>query len=249
MSVPTYNRMGINYSDFRRPDPRIEAVVWDALGDALSVVNVGAGAGSYEPPDREVIAVEPSPVMIAQRPPQAAPVLEGVAEALPLDDNSVDAAMGVLTIHHWRDLGAGLAEMRRVARRRIVLLTLEPDAIDEVWIVKDYFPAAGVLDHEVMPSTATLRTRLPGARIETVPGPRRCLDGFSLALWDRPELVLDPDARRAASIWHRMPAEDTERGLERLRAELDSGRWDEKYGHLRTQPELDIGLRLVCEEL
>lgn len=249
MSAPTYNRMGLNYSDFRRPDPRIEAVIWAALGDARSVVNVGAGTGSYEPTDREVVAVEPSPVMIAQRRPEAAPALEGVAESLPLNDKSVEAAMGVLTIHHWQDLDAGLAEMRRVARRRIVLLTLEPDAIDEVWIVKDYFPEAGVLDHEVMPSMATLRARMPNARVETVPGPRRCLDGFSIALWDRPELVLDPDARRAASIWHRMPAEATERGLERLRAELDSGLWDEKYGHLRTQPELDIGLRLVCEEL
>jgi hypothetical protein len=129
------------------------------------------------------------------------------------------------------------------------LLTLEPDAIDEVWIVKDYFPQAGVLDHEVLPSMATLRAKLPSARIESVPGPRGCLDGFSIALWDRPELVLDPDARRASSTWHRMPAQATERGLERLRAELESGRWDEKYGDLRTRPELDIGLRLICEEL
>ncbi len=249
MSSPAYNRMGVNYSDFRRPDPRIEAAIWGALGDARSVVNVGAGTGSYEPNDREVIAVEPSPVMIAQRPADAAPALEGVAEALPLDDKSVDAAMGVLTIHHWNDIDAGLAEMRRVARRRIVLLTLDPDAIEEVWIVKDYFPEAGVLDHEVMPSMAELRARLPGASIETLPGPRRCLDGFSIALWDRPELVLDPDVRRAASIWHRMPAEATERGLERLRAELENGLWDEKYGRLRDLPELDIGLRLVREEL
>jgi SAM-dependent methyltransferase len=249
MSGPAYNRMGVNYSDFRRPDPRIEAAIWGALGDARSVVNVGAGAGSYEPRDREVVAVEPSPVMIAQRPADAAPAREGVAESLPLDDKSVDAAMGVLTIHHWSDVDAGLAEMRRVARRRIVLLTLDPDAIEEVWILKDYFPEAGVLDHEVMPSTAELRAKLPGASIETLPGPRRCLDGFSIALWDRPELVLDPDVRRAASIWHRMPAEATERGLERLRTELESGLWDEKYGHLRDRAELDIGLRLVREEL
>lgn len=249
MSSPAYNRMGLNYSDFRQPDPRIEAVIWKALGDARSVVNVGAGAGSYEPTDREVIAVEPSPVMIAQRPGDIAPALEGVAESLPLEDKSVDAAMGVLTIHHWQDLDAGLAEMQRVARRRIVLLTLDPDAIEEVWIVKDYFPEAGVLDHEVLPSMPELRARLPGASIETLPGPRRCLDGFSIALWDRPELVLDPDVRRAASIWHRMPPEAAERGLDRLRAELENGLWDEKYGRLRTQAELDIGLRLVRAEL
>jgi SAM-dependent methyltransferase len=249
MSNPAYNRMGVNYSDFRRPDPRIEAAIWGALGDARSVVNVGAGTGSYEPRDRDVVAVEPSPVMIAQRPAEAAPALEGVAEALPLDDKSVDAAMGVLTIHHWSDLDAGLAEMRRVARRRIVLLTLDPDAMDEVWIVKDYFPQTGVLDHEVLPSIAELRAKLPAATIETLPGPGRCLDRFSIALWDRPELMLDPDVRRAASTWHRMPPEAAERGLERLRAELENGLWDEKYGHLRDRPELDIGLRLVREEL
>jgi SAM-dependent methyltransferase len=249
VSQPAYNRMGVNYSDFRRPDPRIAAVIWEALGNASSVVNVGAGTGSYEPTDREVIAVEPSPVMRAQRPAGAVPALEGVAESLPLDNKSVDAAMGVLTIHHWRDVDAGLAEMRRVARHRIVLLTLDPGAIEEVWIVKDYFPEAGVLDHEVLPSMAALRTKLPRASIETVPGPRDCLDRFSIALWDRPEMILDPEVRRAASTWHRMPPEVTERGLRRLRDELESGRWDEKYGHLRSQSELDIGLRLVCEEL
>lgn len=249
MSAPAYDRMGLNYSEFRRPEPRIEAVIWAALGDARSVVNVGAGTGSYEPPDREVIGVEPSPVMIAQRPPDAAPAREGVAESLPLADASVDAAMGVLTIHHWRDFDAGLAEMRRVARRRIVLLTIDPEAIEEVWIVEDYFPEAAALDREVLPSMETLGAKMPAATIEAVPVPRGCLDGFSIALWDRPELILDPEVRRAASIWHRMEPEATERGLRLLRADLESGRWDEKHGHLRTQPELDVGLRLVREEL
>lgn len=249
MRQPTYNRMGVNYSDFRRPDPRIEAAIWSALSDARSVVNVGAGAGSYEPTDREVIAVEPSPVMIAQRPPGAAPAREGIAEALPLDDKSVDAAMGVLTIHHWQDFDAGLAEMRRVARRRIVLLTLDIDAMAEAWIVADYFPETGSMDRDVMPSITMLRAKLPGARIETIAAPRGCLDGFTIALWDRPEMLLDPEVRRASSIWHRIPPEIAERGLARLRSDLESGRWDENYGHLRTQPELDIGLRLVCEEL
>jgi SAM-dependent methyltransferase len=249
MSSPAYDRMGVNYADFRRPEPRIEAAIWAALGDACSVVNVGAGTGSYEPPDREVIAVEPSPVMIAQRPPDAAEAIEGVAESLPLADDSVDAAMGVLTVHHWRDLDAGLAEMRRVARRRIVLLTIDPDAIEEVWIVSEYFPEAAALDREVLPSLEELRTKLPGAVIETVPAPRECRDGFSIGLWGRPELLLDPEVRRAASIWHRMPAGATERGLRRLRADLESGRWDERHGHLRTLPELDVGLRLVRQEL
>jgi SAM-dependent methyltransferase len=249
MSRPAYNRIGSNYSDFRRPDPRLEAAIWAALGDARSIVNVGAGTGSYEPRDREVIAVEPSPVMIAQRPAGAAVAIEGVAESLPLEDKSVDAAMGVLTIHHWNDLDAGLAELRRVARCRIVLVTLDAAAIAKAWIVKDYFPKAGELDREVMPTMTALRNRLPGAEIEPLPVPRGCLDGFTIARWDRPELLLDPEVRRASSIWHRMPAEATERGLERLRADLESGRWDEKYGHLRTQAELDIGLRLVRAEL
>jgi SAM-dependent methyltransferase len=249
MIQPAYNRMGVNYSDFRRPDPRIEAAIWDALGDARSVVNVGAGTGSYEPTDRKVIAVEPSPVMIAQRPPELALAVEGVAEALPLDEKSIDAAMGVLTIHHWQDLGAGLAEMRRVARKRIVLLTIDAEVVAESWIVKDYFPEAGAIDRKILPSMAALRAMLPGATIKTVSVPRGCLDEFTIALWDRPELILDPAVRRAASIWHRMPTEATERGLARLRSDLESGNWDEKYGHLRTLPELDIGLRLVCEEL
>lgn len=249
MSQPAYNRMGLNYSDFRRPDPRIEAVIWGALGDAESVVNVGAGTGSYEPADREVIAVEPSPVMIAQRPPGAAPAREGVAEALPLEDKSVDAAMGVLTIHHWQDLDAGLAEMRRVARRRIVLLTIDAETIATTWIAADYFPELAAFDQTVMPSMEALRTKLPGATTEAVPLPSGCLDGFALAFWDRPELLLDPEVRRASSTWHRTPEKAAERGVECLRADLESGRWDEKYGHLRSQAELDIGLRLVRAEL
>jgi SAM-dependent methyltransferase len=249
MSAPTYNRMGLNYTDFRQPDPRIEAAIWAALGDARSVVNVGAGAGSYEPTDREVIAVEPSPVMIAQRPSGAAPAIEGIAESLPLDDKSVDAAMGVLTIHHWPDLEAGLAEMQRVARRRIVLLTLDAEIASSAWLIKDYFPEAGSMDRDVMPSRARVRASLPSAAIEPVPIPRGCLDGFTIALWDRPEWLLDPEVRRASSIWHRMPADAAERGLKLLGSDLESGRWDEMHGHLRTLPELDIGLRLVRAEM
>jgi SAM-dependent methyltransferase len=249
MSSPTYNRMGLNYSDFRQPDPRIEAAIWDALGDARSVVNVGAGAGSYEPRDREVIAVEPSPVMIAQRRPDAPPAREGVAEALPLDDRCVDAAMGVLTIHHWSDLEAGLAEMRRAARRRIVLLTIDAEKNSDVWTLSEYFPEAMALERELMPSIESLEASLPGATIETVPAPSRCRDEFTSALWDRPERFLDPDLLRGSSLWHRLSPATIEHGQERLRADLQSGAWDERHGHLRTQPELDIGLRLICEEL
>jgi len=249
MSDAAYDEIGVNYSDFRRADPRIEARVWAALGDARSVVNVGAGAGSYEPRDREVTAVEPSSLMIAKRPEDAAPALQGVAEALPLADQSVDAAMAIFTIHHWSDLGAGLAEMRRVARERIVLATIDAETNAGVWTLAEYLPQAMALEEAVMPSIASLEALLPEATIEAVPMPSRCRDEFTSALWDRPELFLEPATLRASSLWHRLDPEVIERGQERLRADLESGRWDEVHGHLRTLPELDIGLRLIRAEL
>jgi ubiquinone/menaquinone biosynthesis C-methylase UbiE len=247
--APAYDRVGLNYAEHRRADPRIAERIWAALGDASSVVNVGAGSGSYEPDDREVLAIEPSPVMIGQRPAGAAPAIEGVAEALPLEDKSVDAAMGTLTIHHWDDLGAGLAEMRRVARRRIVLFTIDAERNSEIWTLSEYFPAAARAEREKMPSMEALEALMPTATIEAVPAPSRCRDEFTSALWDRPELFLEPGILRASSLWHSLPAAEIERGRERLRSDLEGGRWDEKHGHLRTLPELDIGLRLVCEAL
>ncbi len=249
MSVPAYDSVGLTYTDFRRADPRIAERVWAALGDAGSVVNVGAGSGSYEPRDREVIAVEPSPVMIAQRPAGAATAIEGVAEALPLADKSVDAAMGIFTIHHWNDLAAGLAEMRRVARRRIVLATIDAEVNAGIWTLTEYFPEAMRAEEEKMPTLGTLEALLPGAEIEAVPMPSRCQDEFTSALWDRPEMFLDPAVLRSSSLWHSLPPEAIERGQQRLRADLESGRWDEHHGHLRTLPELDIGLRLIRLEL
>ncbi len=249
MSGAAYDELGVNYTDFRRADPRIAARIWAALGDARSVVNVGAGAGSYEPRDREVIAVEPSPLMIAKRAEDAAPVRQGVAEALPLDDQSVEAAMGTLTIHHWNDLDAGLAEMRRVARKRIVLFTIDAEVNSEIWTLSEYFPTAAQAEREKMPAMQELEAKLPNATIEVVPAPSRCQDEFTSALWDRPELFLESATLRASSLWHQLPAEVIGAGQERLRADLASGRWDEVHGRLRTLPELDIGLRLVCEEL
>lgn len=249
MSGAAYDSLGVNYSEFRRPDPRIEARIWAALGNARSVVNVGAGTGSYEPDDLEVIAVEPSPLMIAKRPEGAAPALLGSAESLPLDDKSVDAAMATLTIHHWSDLEVGLAEMRRVARKRIVLFTIDAEKNSEIWTLSEYFPEAAQAEREKMPSMDFLKTKLPNATIDVVPAPSHCRDEFTSALWDRPELFLEPRVLQASSLWHQLSPELIAQGQQRLRSDLASGRWDEKHGHLRTLPEVDIGLRLVCEEL
>ncbi|MGC1852261.1 MAG: methyltransferase domain-containing protein [Solirubrobacterales bacterium] len=249
MSHPVYDRIGHGYSEHRRADPRIAARIEEALGDARSVLNVGAGTGSYEPADRKVTAVEPSAEMIAQRPVGSAPVVQASAEALPFDDDSFDAAMAIITVQHWADAAAGLAEMIRVSRERVLVLTFDGPAMAAMWMVRDYIPRLLEIHTELMPPIAELAAALPGARVEAVPVPRLCKDGFFCALWDRPEMHLDPQVRRASSVWHLMAPEETERGLEALRADLESGAWDERYGHLRAEPELDVGLRLVVAEL
>lgn len=247
--APAYERIGLSYSDVRRADPRFEAAVWEGLGDARTVLNVGAGAGSYEPRDREVIPVEPSLVMIAQRPVDAVTAIRGVAESLPLADKSVDATMGVFTMQHWSDVDRGLAEVRRVTRKRIVLLTLDVEVTAEMWLCRDYLPEISKHDRETFPSIDRLKAILPRARVAVVPVPSDCTDGFCVGLWSRPEAHLDPEVRRASSVWHLLPSDVVEIGLDRLRRDLDSGAWDRRHGHLRTQAELDIGLRLVTAEL
>ncbi len=245
MSEAAYDSIGVGYRDVRRPDPRIEARIEVALGDARTVLNVGAGTGSYEPTDREVTAVEPSRVMIDQRPAGAAAAIQASAEDLPFEDDSFDAAMAIITVHHWADPAAGLAEMARVARERLVLLTFDPQPLTELWLVRDYFPRALEIHAAAMPSIEQLAALLPGAAIESVPIPRGCEDGFFCGLWDRPEMHLDPQVRRASSVWHLMEPEETERGLTALRADLESDAWDERHGYLRSVPELDVGLRLI----
>jgi len=244
-----YDRIGRGYSNVRQPDPRIAARIETALGDAHSVLNVGAGAGSYEPSDREVTAVEPSAEMIAQRPVGSAPVVQASAEELPFDDDSFDAAMAIITVQHWADAAAGLTEMIRVSRERVLVLTFDGPAMAEMWMVRDYIPRLLEIHTELMPPIAELAAALPGARVEAVPVPRLCKDGFFCALWDRPEMHLDPQVRRASSVWHLMAPEEAERGLEALRADLESGAWDERYWHLRAEPELDVGLRLVISKV
>jgi SAM-dependent methyltransferase len=247
--VALYDRIGRTYGAIRLADPRLAPPIWQALGDARSVVNVGAGTGSYEPSDRDVTAVEPSEVMIAQRAPGAATAVQAVAEDLPFPDNSFDAAMAILTLHHWSDVDAGLAEMVRVARRRVVVVSFDPEVNSDLWIVRDYLPELAAHNARWRPSMTQLLEALPGATVQPLPAPRDCTDRMFATLWARPEQYLDPQVRAATSVWHQIPREVSARALRQLRRDLASGKWDERYGHLRTTPVWDVGLRLVRAEL
>ena len=247
--TPAYDRIGRGYARHRRGDPRIAARIEDALGDARSVLNVGAGSGSYEPPAREVTAVEPSAEMIAQRPESAAPVIQASAESLPFEADSFDAALAVLTAHHWHDLGAGLEEMQRVARSRIVIVTFEPEALRDLWIATDYFPRILELQRPSGAGSRNLVEMLPAARSSPLPVPHDCEDLFFAALWARPELFFDEDVVRPMWVWQSISEEERRSGRERLEADLESGAWEQRHGHLRETEELDVGLRLVVCEL
>jgi SAM-dependent methyltransferase len=240
-----YDDIGRTYSQTRRADPRIEARIHAALGRGQRVVNVGAGTGSYEPRDRFVVGVEPSTAMLAQRSADAAPAVRAVAEALPFPARAFDVAMGVLTMHHWRDLDRGLAELRRVAHRQVLFL-FEPSFADDAWIVADYFPEMVELETERnAPSVADLATRLDVVTVEAVPVPRDCVDGFGGSYWNRPEAYLEPAVQAGMSCFAQMDTDRLRRGMERLDRELTTGVWDDKYGHLRALDECDLGYRLV----
>ena len=238
-----YDAIGRTYTATRGTDPRIAARIWDALGDARTVVNVGAGTGSYEPPDRAVTAVEPSAVMIAQRPPGAAPAVQASAEALPFDDASFDAAMAVLTLHHWSDLRAGCAELRRVARDRVVVFSWDPTYVGRMWLGPEYFPQHAGEDVEGFPSLADQAAAL-GAEVEVVPIPWDCRDGFFSAFWRRPEAYLDPAVRAGISTLAKRSEEELAEGLARLRADLESGAWARRHADLLERDALDLGYRL-----
>lgn len=242
-----YDRIGRGYAATRRSEPRILDQITSALGDARSVLNVGAGAGSYEPADRVVVAVEPSPVMLAQRHPGSAPVVRALAEDLPFGDRSFDAAMSVLSTHHWTDPTRGFAEMRRVARRRVVVLTFDVRRIEEFWVV-DYFPFIAELDRGRLMPVDAVAQELGGATVVPVPIPANCVDGFLGAFWRRPEVYLDPDVRRGISSFAVMPAEAVERGRARLERDLADGTWKRRFGHLLQLGELDMGYRLVIAD-
>ncbi|MDX6661721.1 MAG: hypothetical protein QOJ55_2543 [Solirubrobacteraceae bacterium] len=244
----SYDALGRRYAPIRRPDPRLAAAIRSALGDAESIVNVGAGTGSYEPPDRKVIAVEPSEVMIAQRPAWSAPAVRATAESLPLDNGAVDAALAVLTMQHWEDVDRGLREMLRVARRRVVLVTMDVDVQAEMWLIRDYAPETIAAHAASFPSIDWLIDTLPGASVSPLPVARNCTDGFMVAYWGRPEAYLDPAIRAGTSAWQQLPARVVDRALDRLRADLRDGEWDRRYGRLRRRETLDVGLRLIRYE-
>ena len=239
-----YDVIGRSYSRTRGTDARIAAWIWDALGDARTVVNVGAGTGSYEPPDREVTAVEPSAVMIAQRAPDAAPAVQAAAEALPFGDGSFDAAMAVLTLHHWTDWRRGIEEMRRVARR-LVVLSWDPAFAGRLWISAEYFPQLIDEDVQNFPSLADQAGAVRATRVAAVPVPHDCRDGFYGAHWRSPEAYLDPEVRAGISTMAKRTPEELAPGLERLRADLDSGAWAERHADLLERDELDLGYRLL----
>ena len=237
-----YDALGHGYAHTRVPDPRIQAQIWRALGDAATVVNVGAGTGSYEPPTT-ILAVEPSAVMAAQRPAGMAPVAITDASRIPLPDDAVDAALAVLTIHHWPDLEAGIAELRRVARR-IVILTWDDHVTSQFWLFRDYLPAAAALDHELCVPISRLTELLGTARIEMVSVPHDCVDGFACAYWRRPEAYLDAGVRANITSLARIES-SLSAGLDRLATDLASGAWHERNNALLNLDEIDLGYRLV----
>ena len=243
--LPVYDRIGAQYRRGRREDPRIAASIQAALEDASPVVNVGGGSGSYEPRDRPVVAAEPSTVMLSQRPAGAAPAVRAVAEALPFGDGTFGAAMGVLTVHHWRDRARGLVEMRRVTRGPVVLFVRDPRAVPWWWL-HHYFPATARLEASRETPLDQLVQGLGGqSDVIPVPIPADCADGFNAAYWSRPRAYLDPQVWRPMSALALIPDADRADGMRRLRADLDSREWDRRWGHLLALDELDLGYRVL----
>ncbi|MPZ72739.1 MAG: methyltransferase domain-containing protein [Nitriliruptorales bacterium] len=239
-----YDWIGGTYSVGRRTDPRIAARIWDALGNAETVLNVGAGTGSYEPPGRDVVAVEPSTVMRSQRPTDAAPCVGAVAEHLPFADKSFDVAMAVLTDHHWSDPIRGFQEMKRVARR-VVVFQWDERWLARYWLVRDYVPEFARVGGR--PSLAQ-RAAVIGARLETVPIPWNCVDGFFHAYWRRPEAYLDEQVRRCTSVWGRLGRNLEARAVAALAADLVTFVWHDRNSDLLELSEIDLGARLLVGE-
>jgi SAM-dependent methyltransferase len=242
-----YDAIGETYSGTRREDPRLRKRIHAALGDARTVVNVGAGAGSYEPRDRHVVAIEPSDVMAAQRPRELAPAIRATAGALPLRDDAVDAAMALVTIHHWdAEREAGVRDLRRVARGPVVIVTYDPRVSGEMWLAADYVPEVARLDDQIFPVPELVGEWLGGdVSVAPLLVPRDCTDWMFGSFWAHPERVLDPVARANTSGFARMDPDAVDRAVDRLARDLESGAWDARYGELRALDAYDAGLRII----
>jgi SAM-dependent methyltransferase len=244
-TIADYDRQGGAYAAIRSPDPAIKQLIEEQLGSARHVLNVGAGTGSYEPEQRHVVAIEPSATMRRQRARSLPPALVGVAASIPFDDDAFDAALGVLTVHHWPDLTAGLREVRRVTKGPVVLMTFDPDADTEFWMT-DYVPEMAAVERARYPSMQAIARGLGGeTKVIRVPVALACPDRFQVALYGRPEEFLREDVRRSQSAWNFLADGIETRFVQRLEHELASGAWDAKYGHLRSQPHINCQLRLV----
>lgn len=240
-----YGSIGAGYADYRQPDPRIAATINKALGDARTVINVGAGAGSYESEMFEVTAVEPSASMRAQRPPSLPVAIDGVAESLPFTDSSFDAAVSTFSVHHWSDLKAGLRELRRVARGPVVILTCDPRLVCDFWLY-EYAPLVLETEARRFPAISNISAALGGTvEVQSVPVPADCTDGFNEAYYGRPKRLLDPGARQACSSWSFIEPALQEQYVSHLARDIASGVWDERYGPLRRQPSYNGSLVLV----
>lgn len=244
MNGALYDRIGATYTTTRRADPRIAAAIGRAIGDARTIVNVGAGAGAYEPADLSVVAIEPSLQMIRQRPPGSKKVVQASAGALPFASASFDAALAVLTLHHWTDWRRGLDEMRRVARR-IIIFTFDPEAAGSFWLTRKYFPEIAERDRQTCPSIDQIAAHLGACQVEHVPVPHDCADGFLAAYWRRPEAYLNPTVRGGISGFALLDREAVERGVALLSRDLESGRWAEQFDYLRRLESLDVCYRLL----
>ncbi|MBI4640885.1 MAG: class I SAM-dependent methyltransferase [Candidatus Tectomicrobia bacterium] len=240
-----YDEIGVGYKNYRRPDPRIATAITRALGQANTVVNVGAGAGSYEPADRFVVAVELSMTMIRQRRAGSAKAVQASATQLPFRDTTFAAALAILTVHHWPDQARGLAELARVTQGRIVIVTWDPST-SGFWLIDDYFPEIAEIDRRIFPTIELFRRTLGRVEIHTLPIPHDCTDGFLGAYWRRPHAYLDPGVRSAISTFSKI--RDLDPGLTRLRRDVAGGTWQRRYEHLMSRSEIDLGYRLIISE-
>lgn len=244
-----YDKLGQKYSGYRQTDTRIAEYVFDALADAATVLNVGAGAGSYEPTDKYVVAVEPSIVMRSQRIQNGkTPALNAKADNLPFDDNAFDASMAMITVHHWPDMDKGLKELRRVTKKQVVIMTFDPNELDNFWNV-DYFPELIEVEKARYPTIDFIKNALGGnCEVVEIPIPLDCMDGFQEAFYGRPEAFLEKEVRLSQSAWGFLQKGIEEKLVQSLQDDLNSGEWDRKYGHFRTQSTFTCALRLVISK-